>query len=63
MRAGSVPGAHPPYGVRVHEPVPATGRQFEISSGSARAVITEVGAALREYEVDGVPHVETYDAD
>lgn len=63
MRAGSVPSAHPPYGVRVHEPVPATGRQFEISSGSARAVITEVGAALREYEVDGVGHVETYDAD
>jgi aldose 1-epimerase len=47
----------------VNDPVPATGRQFEIGSGSARAVVTEVGAALRGFEVDGVPHSETYDVD
>lgn len=47
----------------VNEPVPATGRQFEITHGSARAVVTEVGAALRVFEVDGVPYSETYDAD
>ncbi|KAA5836855.1 aldose 1-epimerase family protein [Saccharopolyspora hirsuta] len=47
----------------MHEPVPATGRQFEISSGPMRAVVTEVGAALRAFDVDGVPHVETYDPD
>lgn len=47
----------------MHDPVPATGRQFEITHGLARAVITEVGAALRVYEVDGSPYVESYDAD
>ncbi|GAA4851854.1 aldose 1-epimerase family protein [Saccharopolyspora rosea] len=47
----------------MHDPVPATGRQFEIVSGAARAVVTEVGAALRVFEVDGVPHVESYPAD
>ncbi|MDR7301475.1 aldose 1-epimerase family protein [Haloactinomyces albus] len=45
------------------EPIPATGRQFEITYGTARAVVTEVGAALRAFEVDGVPYSETYDAD
>ncbi|MGP4021084.1 aldose 1-epimerase family protein [Saccharopolyspora sp. 5N708] len=47
----------------MHDPVPATGRQFEITFGDARAVVTEVGAALRTFEVDGVPYVEPYDAD
>ncbi|PKW14052.1 aldose 1-epimerase family protein [Saccharopolyspora spinosa] len=47
----------------MHDPVPITGRQFEITSGASRAVITEVGAALRVFEVDGVPYAETYDAD
>ncbi|GAA4612186.1 aldose 1-epimerase family protein [Saccharopolyspora hordei] len=47
----------------MHEPVLATGRQFEITSGTARAVVTEVGAALRAFEVDGKPYVETYGAD
>jgi aldose 1-epimerase len=30
-----------------------TGEQYEISSGNQRAVITEVGATLRSYSVDG----------
>lgn len=47
----------------MNDPVPATGRQFEISHGTARAVITEVGAGLRLFEVDGVPFAETYPAD
>ncbi|GAA2337900.1 aldose 1-epimerase family protein [Saccharopolyspora halophila] len=47
----------------MHDPLPATGRQFEITFDSARAVITEFGAALRVFEVDGVPHTETFDAD
>jgi aldose 1-epimerase len=34
-------------------PEPPSGRQFEIRHGTQRAVITEVGATLREYEVDG----------
>ncbi|WP_433871186.1 aldose 1-epimerase family protein [Saccharopolyspora sp. CA-218241] len=42
---------------------PASGQQFEITAGAARAVITEVGAALREFEVDGVPFAEPYAAD
>jgi aldose 1-epimerase len=33
--------------------VPPTGEQYEISSGSHRAVITEVGATLRSFSVDG----------
>ncbi|GAA0511834.1 aldose 1-epimerase family protein [Saccharopolyspora thermophila] len=47
----------------MHESLPATGRQYEIAFGDARAVVTEVGAALRAFEVGGVPYVETYDAD
>jgi len=40
-----------------------TGEQLEITRGTARAVITSVGASLRAYEVDGVPYVETFGAD
>lgn len=47
----------------MHDRVPATGRQFEIGRGTARAVITEVGAGLRSYEVGGVPYTETHHAD
>ncbi|MGW0895303.1 aldose 1-epimerase family protein [Saccharopolyspora sp. NPDC002578] len=47
----------------MNDPVAATGRQFEIVHGAARAVVTEVGAALRSYDVDGVAYSETYDAD
>ncbi|QGK68602.1 aldose epimerase [Allosaccharopolyspora coralli] len=43
--------------------VPTTGRQFEIRHDATRAVVTEVGAALRVFEVDGVPYSETYAAD
>jgi aldose 1-epimerase len=37
-----------------------TGEQLEIANGDARAVVTEVGGALRAYEVAGVPYVETF---
>ncbi|WP_092974263.1 aldose 1-epimerase family protein [Actinopolyspora lacussalsi] len=47
----------------MNEHIPATGHQFEIVHGGVRAVITEVGAALRTFEVDGVPYSETYEAD
>lgn len=40
-----------------------TGEQFEIASADARAVVTEVGASLRAFEVGGVPYVETFGAD
>lgn len=43
-------------------PMPPTGEQFEIVSGAARAVVTEVGAGLRSFEVGGRPYVETFDA-
>jgi aldose 1-epimerase len=43
-------------------PMPPTGEQFEIVSGDARAVVTEVGAGLRAFEVGGRPYVETFDA-
>ncbi|MFI5608476.1 aldose 1-epimerase family protein [Amycolatopsis sp. NPDC051903] len=40
-----------------------TGEQFEITRGSARAVVTEIGAGLRVFEVGGVPYVEEFEAD
>jgi aldose 1-epimerase len=40
-----------------------TGEQVEIASGGARAVVTGLGAALRSFEVAGVPFAETYGAD
>lgn len=40
-----------------------TGAQFEITRGAARAVVTEIGAGLRAFEIAGVPYLETFDAD
>lgn len=39
-----------------------TGEQFELTRGNARAVVTEIGAGLRAFEINGVPYSETYDA-
>ncbi|WP_019814550.1 aldose 1-epimerase family protein [Saccharomonospora saliphila] len=39
-----------------------TGEQFELTRGGARAVVTEIGAGLRAFEINGVPYVETFDA-
>ncbi|WP_199431314.1 aldose 1-epimerase family protein [Qaidamihabitans albus] len=38
-----------------------TGEQFELTRGAARAVVTEIGAGLRAFEIGGVPYVETFD--
>lgn len=48
-----------------HAPIPPTGEQFEIRSGdgAAVAVVTEVGAGLRSFEVAGRPFVETWPAE
>jgi aldose 1-epimerase len=40
-----------------------TGQQFDITSGTARAVVTEVGAGLRAFTEDGRPYVETFAED
>jgi aldose 1-epimerase len=40
-----------------------TGEQFEITRGGARAIVTEIGAGLRAFEVGGVPYVEEFAAD
>ncbi|MGW4483194.1 aldose 1-epimerase family protein [Amycolatopsis sp. NPDC004368] len=40
-----------------------TGEQFEITRGNARAIVTEIGAGLRAFEVGGVPYVEEFAAD
>jgi aldose 1-epimerase len=42
-------------------PMPPTGAQFEIGSGDVAAVVTEVGAGLRAFEVSARPYVETFD--
>lgn len=38
-----------------------TGEQFELTRGNARAVVTEIGAGLRAFEIGGVPYVETFE--
>ncbi|KHL02239.1 aldose 1-epimerase family protein [Sinomonas humi] len=38
----------------------ATGRQYRISRGGSAAVITELAAGLRSFEIDGVQLTETY---
>jgi aldose 1-epimerase len=40
--------------------IPPTGEQYEIVSGGHRAVITELGATLRGYSVDGVDVVRGF---
>lgn len=40
-----------------------TGQQFELVRGNARAVVTEIGAGLRAFEISGVPYVEEFDVD
>ncbi|PRX50202.1 aldose 1-epimerase [Prauserella shujinwangii] len=40
-----------------------TGEQFELTRGSARAVVTEIGAGLRAFEIGGVPYLETFDVE
>jgi aldose 1-epimerase len=45
------------------EPVAPSGTQYTIQHGAQRAVITEVGATLRSYEVDGRPYVDGFAAD
>jgi len=39
-----------------------TGEQFELTRGNARAVVTEIGAGLRAFEINGVPWVEPFEA-
>ncbi|MCH6471145.1 aldose 1-epimerase family protein [Sinomonas terrae] len=38
----------------------ATGRQYRISRGGSTAVVTELAAGLRSFEIDGVQLTETY---
>lgn len=42
---------------------PATGRQYELERGDAKAVITELAAGLRSYSVAGTLFTETYGDD
>ncbi|MET3809642.1 aldose 1-epimerase family protein [Arthrobacter sp. UYEF3] len=41
-------------------PRPPSGRQYAIRSGRQTAVLTEVGAALRNYRIDGRPLLDGY---
>ncbi|NMH97510.1 aldose 1-epimerase family protein [Pseudonocardia sp. K10HN5] len=45
----------------MNAPMPPTGEQFVIADGGTRAVVTEVGAVLRAFEVDGRAYAETFD--
>src|ERR1051325_9137954 len=39
---------------------PPSGTQFEIRSAKHRAVVVEVGAAIREYDFDGQPLLDGF---
>lgn len=52
MRAEPGPAALPP-----------SGRQFHLENGAGRATVTEVGAGLRSFSVDGTPVLFGYDED
>jgi aldose 1-epimerase len=43
------------------EPIPPSGRQYEIAHGAHRATIVEVGGGVRAYELDGEPVLQPYD--
>jgi aldose 1-epimerase len=45
------------------ELLPPSGRQYEIKLGLQRAVVTEVAASIREYEVGDTPVLDGYGAD
>lgn len=42
------------------QPSPPSGRQYELVHGNQRAVVVEVGAGLRVFEVDGEPLLDGY---
>jgi len=42
---------------------PPSGEQFVLEAGGQRAVVTEVGATLRSWEVDGVEQLDGFGAD
>ena len=44
-------------------PIPPSGRQFGISHGAQRVVVTEVGGGLRAYTVDGQDVIDGYPED
>ena len=41
-------------------PLPLSGKQYEIAYGDQRAVITQVGATLRSYDVSGAPVIDGF---
>jgi aldose 1-epimerase len=41
--------------------LPPSGEQFEIEAGSQRATVTEVGATLRSYRVDGIEVLDGFE--
>ena len=51
------------HGDNRRDPLLPSGRQYEIRSGLQKAVLTEVGGALREYLVDSRPLLEGYGPD
>jgi aldose 1-epimerase len=44
-------------------PLPPSGVQYQIARGAHAATVTEVGASLREYTVDGVAVIDGFDVD
>jgi aldose 1-epimerase len=43
--------------------LPPSGAQYEIGAGAHRAVVTQVGATLRSYTVDGMPVIDGFSVD
>src|SRR5579875_1846854 len=52
-----------PQGAATLPDAPVTGKQYELSAGDYHAVVTELGAGLRELSHGGTPVVFGYEAD
>ena len=60
--APRTPGTAPSAG-SLPASVPVTGEQYELSAGDYRAVVTELGAGLRELSLGGIPVIFGYEPD
>ncbi|WP_079273288.1 gluconokinase, GntK/IdnK-type [Streptomyces sp. TN58] len=61
--APSAPPEEAPMSEQTHRSAGPTGEQWELRRGGQRAVVVELGGALRQYEAGGVPLLDGFAAD
>ncbi|MET9839229.1 gluconokinase, GntK/IdnK-type [Streptomyces virginiae] len=59
----SAPSEEAPMSEQTPRSAGPTGEQWELRRGGQRAVVVELGGALRHYEADGVPLLDGFSAD